>query len=153
MSLRSSSINEVPTPISQYLKRLVSDLQLHQGTFEQVDRLIQKLEQLVFTSDPLSYPSDINQSVAPGERTFLNQMYCWWETQLESQFAQAILSGVASDEREYALHDRFQTLVSRELALLDFQPKKVALVVLSNCCQAVIIYRGEGLNELSRSVL
>lgn len=107
---------------------LVSDLKIHQENFERVSGLIHELEQFVFTSNSSLYSLEINQIITPDELTFLNDMYCWWETELESRFAQAILSDQISDSRKYTLYNRFHTLVSRELAMLDFQPEKIAFI-------------------------
>ena len=88
------------------------------------------LEKLVFAEDPAS-PEAVMAlgEITAEERADLNRAYCAWETELERQYAQDILSGKEITLDNYLLNERFERLVKRELSLLNGDiPQRVLFV-------------------------
>ena len=108
------------------ISELISALSNGPLSFNRLDRGILRLEELVFDSDDFDaekaeqffngIPSQIQQR--------LINNYCEWETEIENEFAADLVSGKATDYKDYRLHDRFFRLLSKEVALVksyDFE--------------------------------
>jgi len=100
------------------------------SSFPGLHENIVALEQLVFSEDPASPETALALSeMTAEERLELNNAYCAWETQLECQYAEDILSGRETTLDNYFLNKRFERLVNRELSLLDGDPPRKILFV------------------------
>ena len=99
-------------------------------SFEVLHENIVALEKLVFAEDQASPEAAMALSeITAEERADLNRAYCLWETELECQYAQDILSGKEITLDNYLLNGRFERLVKRELSLLDGNiPQRVLFV-------------------------
>jgi hypothetical protein len=63
------------------------------------------------------------------ELELLNNLYCLWETNLESRFVHYLKQGVVSHYLDYPLYARFERLIEREVGLLEGKTPKRLLFI------------------------
>src|SRR6202451_1120143 len=97
--------------------------------FPKLHDAVMQLEKFIFSLDGDDEKAKaLLQDLSPDLVSSLNDACCFWETQLEYQFALDLLDG----KRElpaYGLYDRHQRLVKQELELLSSsRPKRMLFV-------------------------
>lgn len=94
--------------------------------FPMLHEAVTELEQLIFSIDnDCDNPADSGVS-SPEMLARINEAYSFWESRIESDFAQRLVDGEVC-LNEYRLFGRFHTLVQRELSLIDGATPKHAL--------------------------
>lgn len=153
--------------------QLTAKLRDHCQTIRTADRSfpilhknIVALEKLIFSEDrpTLEVALTLNETV--DERTELNNAYCEWETELEYQYAQDILSGKETSIDNYHLNKRFEQLIRRELSLVNDNPPQRILFIGSGPfpisafhmqkatnCPVDCLDRSQAAVEISRQVI
>lgn len=99
--------------------------------FEALNEAIVKLEKLIFLlddEDPAQLKIFTNNVLRHRQPTLIDA-YCHWETVLENDFANAILTGSVRSIEAYPLYERFHHLVSKELALVGDFPFNSVLFI------------------------
>ncbi|MGZ4840180.1 MAG: nicotianamine synthase family protein [Candidatus Angelobacter sp.] len=90
-----------------------------QADFSQLHDNIMQLERFVFSFEgDEGEATGFVEALTPDLVTALNDAYCFWEANLERQFAEDMLNGHVSLS-DYALYQRCDQLVRRELALVS----------------------------------
>jgi predicted GNAT family N-acyltransferase len=101
-----------------------------EDNFDVLHENIVGLEKLIFAAEALDGAAalDALTELSIAERTYLNDAYSRWETEIEYQFARAIVDGRQTSIAHYYLAERFSNLVRNELGLLDTPPKRVLFI-------------------------
>ena len=127
---RASEIHEAGASLTARIRNLCQAIRGVNQSFPVLHDNIIALEKLVFSEDGATAEAALALSeMTPEERTELNNAYCAWETQLENQYAQDVLSGKETTLDNYFLNKRFERLVNRELSLLTGDPPRKILFV------------------------
>lgn len=106
--------------------RAVADDNFH---FLNLHDNLTQLENLVFRLDRnKDSVATIFAALPPDTIAALNDTYSFWQTGIESQFAETLIKGEASLS-DYLFYDRFEALVRRELALLsNIRPQRILFI-------------------------
>ena len=75
-----------------------------------------RLDEMFLQSDNLKDP-DVSDLANRNTLKRLQALYEQFETNLENEFAQKLLSGETNSEEEYPLYDRFKRLIAQETEL------------------------------------
>ncbi|HEX3156400.1 MAG TPA: nicotianamine synthase family protein [Candidatus Angelobacter sp.] len=90
---------------------------------------IMQLEKFIFSfNENALRAEDIFSGIGREAVAAVNDAYAFWTDQVEYQFAQRLVRGAAS-LADFFLHDRFETLINRELALISQRPLKRILFI------------------------
>ena len=137
-------------------------------TFEDLDLSIKNLEEYIFNMDGADQHmlAEWYDNISADRKKLLNDRYCEWETVHENIFADDVLSGIVNSSEEYLLYNRFYSLISKEIALLngkDFQnflfigsgPFPITAILWHKLTGKIIdcLERDEKAAEVSREVL
>lgn len=115
------------SPVAAKVRAYCDAIRVGGENFQTLHENIVGLEQFIFAEDGTSAASALEE-VSAQERAYLNDAYCRWETEIEYQFAEGIISGQHSDMAEYHLGERFSRLIRHELDLLDSPPNRVLFI-------------------------
>lgn len=100
------------------------------GDFPQMHMAMRDLERLLLRGD--EYRDEFNRllKMFPAhEMDHFNNLYCYWETQLEKRFVQHLEQGICRHVVDYPLYARFERLIEREVSLLDgYQPRRLLFI-------------------------
>lgn len=107
------------TQLTTKLRAYCKAIRVTDHNFSALHNKIVALEQMIFIEDATSLEIELTLKETVDERAELNNAYCQWETQLECEYAQDILSGKEKTLDNYFLNQRFEELVRRELSLLN----------------------------------
>ncbi len=116
----------------QHISCVISQLvELRQAghSFPALHDLVQELERTIFSFDgEKETAEEVLDSLASEQFSILTDAYSAWETELEWQFAQRVISGEVQIS-DYLLFDRFDELLRRELALVQgAQPRRILFI-------------------------
>ncbi|HEX8089861.1 MAG TPA: nicotianamine synthase family protein, partial [Blastocatellia bacterium] len=116
--------------LSDKIKALCKAIGGNEEGFAVLHKSIIELETLVLSEPPNPEAGDSAlREITGEERGYLNDAYCRWETEIEHEYAQAVLSGKETDISNYLLCDRFGGLIRRELALVAAPaPRRVLFI-------------------------
>ena len=127
---RAPEIHDARASLSAKIRQFCHAIRGTDQSFPVLHENIVALEKLVFAEDSQSPEAALAlNEMTPEERMELNDAYCAWETQLENQYAEDILSGKETTLENYFLYKRFERLVNRELSLLNGDPPRKILFV------------------------
>src|SRR5689334_12511908 len=101
------------------VRRYCKAIRASDHSFRVLHKSIVALEKLIFDEGWSDLDVALTLAETADQRAELNNAYCTWETQLESEYAQDILAGRETTLDNYHLNQRFEELVQRELSLLD----------------------------------
>lgn len=111
----------------RYLGERLNATQNHFPTFH---RYMRELERLLLLRRVDQHEADkaVTEFTAAEMANFQN-LYCSWETQLESRFVDFLCRGICGHFADYALYARFERLIDREVRLLNgYEPRKVLFI-------------------------
>lgn len=120
----------VASPLTGQVRALIRTIGEGEDSFEVLDENIVALENLIF-AQPLDSAA-VKFALAEltnDERIYLNDAYCRWETKIEFQYAQEVISGAQHSLTNYRLNERFDYLLRRELALVEGDIPERALFI------------------------
>jgi len=127
---RAPEIQDAGSSLTAKIRNFCQAIRSNDQSFPVLHENIVGLERLVFAEDRATPEAALALSeMTAEERTELNNAYCAWETQLECQYAQDILSGKETTLDNYFLNKRFEQLLNRELSLLNGDPPRRILFV------------------------
>lgn len=107
------------SPLTGQVRALSRAIREDESNFQLLHENIFALEQLIFAQPLDSAAAKFALAeLSTEERVYLNDAYCRWETGIEFQYAEDILSGRETSLTNYQLSDRFDYLLRRELSLL-----------------------------------
>ncbi len=126
MSTKLNHLQPTEIDIESRLVPIIDRICSSSDNFEELDFAIKDLENKIFALDEFDSKmlDSFYDNVPVHTKEILNDKYCEWETILENRFAEALLNSSATGPEEYLLYKRFQSLISKELKLLegnDFQ--------------------------------
>jgi hypothetical protein len=98
--------------------------------FEDLNDAITRFEELIFSLDNMDKQSqeDYLAKLPAEKKNLLADWYCKWETELETHYANRILSGDATDAQDYLLYDRFSHLITKELNLVNYDFNRLLFI-------------------------
>lgn len=100
------------------------------GDFPQMHMAMRDLERLLLRGDEYREDFDRLLKLFPAhELDHFNNLYCYWETQLEKRFVHHLEQGVCRHVVDYPLYARFERLIEREVSLLDgYRPRRLLFI-------------------------
>lgn len=109
------------THIESEISEIIDSPVWHGDNFEQIDSKVRRLEELIFSVEDENdvFSSKYMSKIPMDTLKLLNDGYCFWETEIENQFADQILTDPEVKIEEYLLYERFQRLLSKEIDLLN----------------------------------
>ena len=119
---------EAISPVTRHVIECYKGVRESQRDFSELHDAIMQLEKFIFSIGDDAGAERIFSGIMPEVMARLNEAYFFWENRLDSQFAQRLARGQVS-LAEYFLHERFETLIKRELSLLtDLKLKRILVI-------------------------
>jgi predicted GNAT family N-acyltransferase len=120
------------SPLSAFTEKALAcanGIRENEDDFRNLDENILNLERFIFAEPPDGQDAVLNE-LSEGERVYLNDAYCRWETEIEYRYAHAVLTGEEKTLDNYRLSARFEQLLQRELSLLSGQrsPERILFI-------------------------
>lgn len=119
------------SPLAQQIAAYADAIRNDEDSFSVLHENILSLERLIFAEPGEGEDAALALDELGGEqRVYLNDAYCRWETEIEFQYARAVLAGEERDLDHYLLSERFEHLLRRELGLLAGQraPERILFI-------------------------
>src|SRR5436305_3577187 len=132
LAVGTLSLDSNEQQVSTVLKQVRESFRAGAGgqrNFSGLHENVMQLENLIFSLDQDGQKAiTVLESLTPEALAATNEVYCFWQKNLESQFAHRLISGKAS-LADYFLYHRFDSLVRRELALASVpRPRRTLFI-------------------------
>lgn len=125
-----TKLNHTTAELAEIVRDIRRRLDASIGDFPQLHMAMRDLERLLLRGEEHNQSFERLLAEFPThEMDHFNNLYCYWETQLEKRFVRHLEQGVCRHVIDYPLYARFERLIEREVSLLEGQkPRRVLFI-------------------------